>query len=66
MISPITLRRPIFKMLFMINSVAIEEALQKLLPVIAICRNQEDAQEVKIRQVNNFQSVKKLLPLVHA
>jgi gamma-glutamyl-gamma-aminobutyrate hydrolase PuuD len=29
-------------MLLMINSVAIAEALQKLLPVIAICRSHEN------------------------
>lgn len=40
--SPITLTRPIRRMLFMINSVAIAEALKKLLPVIAICKCQAE------------------------
>ena len=40
--SPITLTRPIRRMLFIINSVAIAEALKKPLPVIAICRRQAD------------------------
>jgi len=40
--SPITLTCPIRRMLFMINSVAIAEALKKLLPVIAICKCQAE------------------------
>lgn len=37
--SPITFTLPIRSMLLMINSVAIEEARQKLFPVIAIYKN---------------------------
>ena len=37
--SPITFTLPIRRMLLMIYSVAIAEALQKLLPVIAICKS---------------------------
>lgn len=51
--SPITLRRPIFRMLFMIKSVAIEDALKKLLPVIAICKHQ-NVQKVNIRKVKTI------------
>lgn len=38
--SPMTFTFPIRRILLMINSVAIEEAVQKLLPVIAICKPQ--------------------------
>lgn len=37
--SPITFTLPIRRMLLRINSVAIAEALQKLLPVMATCKN---------------------------
>jgi hypothetical protein len=49
--SPITFTFPIRNMLFIIRPVAIEEALQKLFPVIAICksktttRTKEDEEE---------------------
>ena len=45
--SPITFTLPIRRMLLMINSVAIAEALQKLLPVMAICKPQADNQETR-------------------
>lgn len=41
MTSPITLTLPIRRMLLMINSVAMAEALQKLLPVMAICKDKQ-------------------------
>lgn len=44
--SPITLTFPIRRILLMINSVAMAEALQKLLPVIAICKSQALSQDI--------------------
>jgi hypothetical protein len=40
--SPITFTLPIRRMLLRISSVAIAEASQKLLPVIAICKSQKE------------------------
>jgi len=61
MTSPITLRRPIFRILFIIRSAAIEEALKKLLPVIAICRCQKDTVKHQLKKGN---SLRKLLPII--
>lgn len=61
MTSPITLRRPIFRILFIIRSAAIEEAVKKLLPVIAICRCQKDTFESQVKKGNSLQ---KLLPII--
>jgi len=52
MTSPITLRRPIFRILFIIRSAAIEEAPKKLLPVIAICKCQKDTVKNQVKKGN--------------
>ena len=52
MTSPITFTLPIRRMLLMINSVAIADALQKLLPVIAIYMNKDSMENSYSTQVN--------------
>lgn len=52
MTSPITFTLPIRRMLLIINSVAIADALQKLLPVIAIYMNKNSMENSYPRHRN--------------
>lgn len=58
-ISPMTFTLPMRNMLFIIRPVAIEEALQNPLPVIAICteqfkRNNKKTKEIQFTTCRNF------------